>query len=143
MFASQLFSRNTVWLNTLHVIVLAGRIDRVKAPLAIGGCICGGDCFFDGYMDSVRGFYIDLLTSTVYLSMHCLYIVHANKYSGTSPYGHLTSKKTSTLQSQWFSHKLYSIVQITPSNNVTSPLRSLLPTFFWGDLNSEVPLYII
>ena len=51
--------------NTLHVIVPAGRIDRVKAPLAIGGCICGGDCFFDGYMDSVRGFYIDVLTSIV------------------------------------------------------------------------------
>ena len=42
-----------------------------------------------------------------------------NKYSGTSPYGHLTSKKTSQLQSPWLSPKLHSTVQITPCNNVT------------------------
>ena len=46
-------------------------------------------------------------------------------YSGTSPYGHLTSKKTSPLQSPWLSPKLYSTVQITPCNKVISPLRSL------------------
>ena len=63
-------------------------------------------------------------------------------YSGTSPYGHLTSKKTSPLQSPWLSPKLYSTVQITPCNKVTSPLRSLLPSPV-GDLNSEVPLYCI
>ena len=34
-------------------------------------------------------------------------------YSGRSPYGHLTSKKTSPLQSPWLSPKLYSTVQIT------------------------------
>ena len=62
-------------------------------------------------------------------------------YSGTSPYGHLTSKKTSPLQSPWLSPNLYSTVQITPCNKVTSPLRSLLPSPV-GDLNSEVPLYI-
>ena len=61
-------------------------------------------------------------------------------YSGTSPYGHLTSKKTSPLQSPWLSPKLYSTVQITPCNKVTSALRSLLPSPV-GDLNSEVPLY--
>ena len=61
------------------------------------------------------------------------------KYSGTSPYGHLTSKKTSPLQSPWLSPKLYSTVQITPCNKVTSALRSLLPSPV-GDLNSEVPL---
>ena len=61
-------------------------------------------------------------------------------YSGNSPYGHLTSKKTSQLQSPWFSPKLYSTVQITPCNKVTSPLRSLLPSPV-GDLNSEVPVY--
>ena len=61
---------------------------------------------------------------------------------GTSHYGHLTSKKTSPLQSSWFSPKLYSTVQITPCNRVTSPLRSLLPSPV-GDLNSEVPLYRI
>ena len=61
-------------------------------------------------------------------------------YSGTSPYGHLTSKKTSRLQSPWLSPKLYSTVQITPCNKVTSPLRSFLPSPV-GDLNSEVPLY--
>ena len=60
-------------------------------------------------------------------------------YSGTSPYGHLTSKKTSPLQSPWLSPKLYSTVQITPCNKVTSALRSLLPSPV-GDLNSEVPL---
>ena len=62
------------------------------------------------------------------------------KYSGTSPYDHLTSKKTSQLQSPWVSPKLYSAVQITPCNKVTSPLRSLLPSPV-SDLNSEVPLY--
>ena len=36
------------------------------------------------------------------------------KYSGTSPYGHLTSKKTSELHSPWLSPKLYSTVQIAP-----------------------------
>ena len=65
-----------------------------------------------------------------------------NDYSGTSPYGHLTSKKTSPLQSPWLSPKLYSTVQITPGNKVTSTLRSLLPSPV-GDLNSEVPLYLI
>ena len=59
----------------------------------------------------------------------------------TSPYGHVTSKKTSPLQSPWLSPKLYSTVQITPCNKVTSPIRSLLPSPV-GDLNSEVPLYI-
>ena len=62
-------------------------------------------------------------------------------YSGTSPYGHLTSKKTSQLQSPWLSPKLYSRVQITPSNKVTSPLSSLLPSPV-GDRNSEVLLYL-
>ena len=61
-------------------------------------------------------------------------------YSGTSPYGHLTSKKTSQLQSPWLSPKLYSTVQITPCNKVISPLRSLSPSPV-GDVNSEVPLY--
>ncbi|KAI0235152.1 hypothetical protein LSAT2_014404 [Lamellibrachia satsuma] len=32
---------------------LSGRLDRVKAPMVFGGCVCGGDCFFDGYMDTV------------------------------------------------------------------------------------------
>ena len=44
----------------------------------------------------------------------------SDTYSGTSPYGHLTSKKTSPLQSPWLSPKLYSTVQITPCNKVTS-----------------------
>ena len=61
-------------------------------------------------------------------------------YSGTSPYDHLTSKKPSPLQSPWLSPKLYSTVQITPGNKVTSTLRSLLPSPV-GDINSEVPLY--
>ena len=30
-----------------------GRLNRVKAGLVIGGCICADDCFFDGLMDSV------------------------------------------------------------------------------------------
>ena len=49
-------------------------------------------------------------------------------YSGTSPYGHLTSKNTSQLQSPWLSPKLYSTVQITPCNKVTYQLRSVLPS---------------
>ena len=61
-------------------------------------------------------------------------------YSGTSPYGHLNSKKTSQLQSPWLNPKLYSPLQITPCNKITSELRSLLPSPV-GDLNSEVPLY--
>ena len=66
-----------------------------------------------------------------------------SNYNGTSPYGHLTCKKTSQLQSPWISPKLYSTVQITPCrrNKVTSPLRSLLPSPV-GDHNSEVPLYM-
>ena len=71
-----------------------------------------------------------------YESSYCLFLI---RYSGTSPYGHLTSKKTSPLQSPWLSPKLYSTVQITPCNKVTSALRSLLPSPV-GDLNSEVPL---
>ena len=63
-----------------------------------------------------------------------------NGYSGKSPYGHLTGKKTSQLQSPWLSPKLYSTVEMTPCNKGTSPLRSLLPSPV-GDLNSAVPLY--
>ena len=70
-----------------------------------------------------------------------MYYISSYKYSRTSPYGHLTSKKTSPLQSPWLSPKLYSTVQITPCNKVTSPLRSFLPSPV-GDLNSEVPLYV-
>ena len=60
-------------------------------------------------------------------------------YSGTSPYDHLTTKKTSLLQSPWLSPKLNSTVEITPCNKVTSPLRSFLPSPV-GDINGEVPL---
>ncbi|KAI0239525.1 hypothetical protein LSAT2_009749 [Lamellibrachia satsuma] len=34
-------------------IDLDGRLNRVKAPMVFGGCVCGGSCFFDGYMDTV------------------------------------------------------------------------------------------
>ena len=30
-----------------------GRLNRVKASMVFGGCTCGGDCYFDGYLDSV------------------------------------------------------------------------------------------
>ena len=75
------------------------------------------------------------------LSLYALYSIKKN-YSGTSPYGHLTIKKTSQLQSPWLSPKLYSTVKITPCkfNKVTSSLRSHLPSHV-GDLNSEVPQY--
>ena len=52
----------------LHAIVVTtrdicnispGRLNRVKAGLVIGGCICADDCFFDGLMDSVRVFHYD------------------------------------------------------------------------------------
>ena len=66
--------------------------------------------------------------------------IKLSMYSRTSPYGHLTSKNTSKLQSPWLSPNLYPTVQITPRNKVTSPLRSLLPSPV-GDLNSEIPLY--
>ena len=59
------------------------------------------------------------------------------KYSGSSPYGHLTHKKTSQLQSSCLSPKLYSTVQITPCNKVTSPLRSLCP-LTWATLIERV-----
>ena len=71
---------------------------------------------------------------------HVTYFDYVFLYSGTSPYGHLTSKKTSPLQSPWLSLKLYSTVQMPPCNKDTSPLRSLL-TSPVSDLNSEVPLY--
>ncbi|KAK2174209.1 hypothetical protein NP493_818g02007 [Ridgeia piscesae] len=32
---------------------LGGRLNRVKASMVFGGCTCGGDCYFDGYLDSV------------------------------------------------------------------------------------------
>ena len=38
--------------------------------------------------------------------------------------------------------KLYSTVQITPCNKVTSTLRNILPSPV-GDLNIEVPLYFL
>ena len=73
--------------------------------------------------------------------IRCILLTFSSlKYSGTSPYDHLTSKKTSQLQSPWLSPKLYSTVQINPCNKVTSPVRSLLPNPV-GDLNNEVPLY--
>ena len=68
-------------------------------------------------------------------------VITDKTYSETSPYDHLTSKKTSQLLSPWFSPKFYSTVQIIPCNKVTSQLRSLLPSPV-GDLNSEVPLYL-
>ena len=45
----------TTYLNTVVVKteVLGGKIDRVKAPMVLGGCVCGGACFFDGYLDTV------------------------------------------------------------------------------------------
>ena len=33
--------------------VLGGKIDRVKASMVIGGCVCGDTCYFDGYLDTV------------------------------------------------------------------------------------------
>ena len=37
--------------------VYTGKLNRVKAPLVIGGCTCEAhDCFMFGYMDSVRAF---------------------------------------------------------------------------------------
>ena len=53
-----------------------------------------------------------------------------------------TPRPNTALQSHWVSPKLYSTVQITPCNKVTPPLRSLLPSPV-GDLNSEVPVYML
>ena len=65
-----------------------------------------------------------------------------SNYSGTSPYGHLTSMVTSPLRSPLISPKLYSTVQfVTPCNMVTSPLRSHLGSPM-GDRIREVPLYL-
>ena len=44
-----------------------------------------------------------------------------HKYSGTSPYGNLTSKVTSPLRSPFLSPKLYSTMQWTPA--IRSPLH--------------------
>ena len=87
---------------------------------------------------------VNLLCATYCLlpSMVFHSTINCSKYSGTSHYGHLTSKKTSQLQSPWLSPKLYSTVQITPCNKVTSPLRSLLPSPV-GDLNSEVVCFFM
>ncbi|KAI0231047.1 hypothetical protein LSAT2_018587, partial [Lamellibrachia satsuma] len=30
-----------------------GQLKHVIAPMVLGGCVCGGDCYFSGYMDSV------------------------------------------------------------------------------------------
>ena len=53
-------------------------------------------------------------------SRNC-FVHFSTHYSGTSPYGHLTGKNTSPLQSPWLSPKLYSTVQITPV--IRSPLH--------------------
>ena len=67
-------------------------------------------------------------------------------YSGTSPYGHLSSKVTSPLRSPLLGLKLYSTVQRIgrwlPCNIVTSLLRSLLSSPM-GDRIREVPLYLL
>ena len=63
-----------------------------------------------------------LLLLLIPMNFHTLLCIHVymlyswNKlyYSGTSPYGHLTSKVTSPLRSPFFSPKLYSTVQINP-----------------------------
>ena len=90
----------------------------------------------------------NIMSCTIWVNVSIVWFAllqFSRLYSGTSPYGHLTSnghltsKTTSPFQSPWLSPKLYSTVQITPCNKVTSPLRSLLPSPV-GDLNSEVPL---
>ena len=62
------------------------------------------------------------------------FINWGSTYSGTSPYGHLTSHPGSV--PNCISR------QITPCNKVTSQLRSLVPSPV-GDPNSEVPLYTV
>ena len=48
----------------------------------------------------------------LFCNLKCLKIIV--NYSGTSPYGHLTSKVTSPLESPFSSPKVYSLVQISP-----------------------------
>ena len=58
----------TLYHSSIHAVLATtydichispGRLNRVKASLVIGGCICADDCFFDGLMDSVRVFHYD------------------------------------------------------------------------------------
>ena len=109
------------------------------------GSLCGtmrrmDNPFLDDFPELVTLDSRNCADESVVAALRTLIDTGKTQYSGTSPYGHLTSKKTSPLQSPWLSPNLYSTVQITPCNKVTSPLRSLLPSPV-GDLNSEVPLY--
>ena len=54
------FIMQAVLITTYDICNISpGRLNRVKAGLVIGGCICADDCFFDGLMDSVGGFHYD------------------------------------------------------------------------------------
>ena len=48
-----------------------GRLNRVKASMVFGGCTCGGDCYFDGYLDSVCSFGDSALV-VVYVQYLCV-----------------------------------------------------------------------
>ena len=53
-------SLHAVLITTYDICHISpGRLNRVKAGLVIGGCICADDCFFDGHMDSVRVLHYD------------------------------------------------------------------------------------
>ena len=65
---------------------------------------------------------VSMMTEMLHLYKFTIWAIPAKTtgYSGTSPYGHLTSKKTSQLQSPWLSPKLYSTVQKTLCNKETT-----------------------
>ena len=48
-----------------------GRLNRVKASMVFGGCTCGVDCYFDGYLDSVCSF-CDSALVVVYVQYLCV-----------------------------------------------------------------------
>ena len=84
---------------------------------------------------------INCIVCQIYIIANTL-ITH---FSGTSVYGHLTSKVTFPVRSPLLSPKIgfrsAKNRTFSPRNTITSPLRSLLISHM-GDLNSEVPLYM-
>ena len=50
-----------------------GRLNKVKASMVFGGCACGGDCYFDGYLDSVCSFCYNAL-DVVYVHYLCVIV---------------------------------------------------------------------
>ena len=95
------------------------------------------ECMYSG--TSRYGHLTSKVTSPL-LSPEIVLAEYECMYSGTSRYGHLTSKVTSPLLSPEIVFLSAENRMLTPSNMVTSPMRSFLLSPL-GDRNSEVPQY--